>query len=86
MPQATPAVRPMLPLLSAVPAHAGYLRRCTFRRVELVQEATRRSSADYTAACLYPDRVAGRPLGDLQSARAICDGCVATGIFRPDED
>ena len=74
------------PLLSQVPSNGGYLRRCTFRRVELAAAATRRSDPAYAVTCLYPDREAGRPLGDLASARAICDGCCATSIFRPDED
>jgi hypothetical protein len=26
------------------------------------------------------------PLGDLESARPICDACTAGHIFRPDED
>jgi len=85
-PHAAPLQRPALPLLSPVPANGGYLRRCTFRRVELTQAGTRRTDPTYAVTCLYPDRVTGSPLGDLQSARAICDGCAATGIFRPDED
>ncbi len=85
-PVPTPAARPPLPLLSPVPANGGYLRRCTFRLMELRQAATRRSEPAYAVSCLYPDRETRRPLGDLASARAICDGCAATGIFRPDED
>lgn len=85
-PHATPGARTALPLLSSVPDNGGYLRRCTFRRVELAQAATRRDDARYAVTCLYPDLGAGSPLGDLRSARAICDGCAATGIFRPDED
>jgi hypothetical protein len=77
--------RTALPLLSTVPAHGGHLRRCTFRKLELSAPATRRAEASYAVTCLYPDR-APQPLGDLASARAICDGCAATGIFRPDED
>ena len=85
-PHAAPAGRPALPLLSPVPSNGGYLRRCTFRRIELAQAPTRRAEASYRVTCLYPDMGAGSPLGDLRSARAICDGCAATGIFRPDED
>jgi hypothetical protein len=66
-------------------ADSGRLRRCTFRRVAVT--ATRQSSPpSYEAACLYPSGASAIPLGDLDSARAICDSCAATGIFRPDED
>jgi len=81
-----PATRAALPLLSPVPATGGYLRRCTYRKVVLASAPTHRVAPLYEATCLYPDRETGSPLGDLQSARAICDGCAATGIFRPDED
>jgi hypothetical protein len=85
-PPAMPVTRPPLPLLSPVPANGGYLRRCTFRKMELSTPVVRRSEPAYAVTCLYPDRETPRPLGDLASARAICDGCAATGIFRPDED
>lgn len=85
-PPAVPVSRPPLPLLSPVPANGGYLRRCTFRRMELAAPGTKRIDPVYAVACLYPDRETPRSLGDLASARAICDGCAATGIFRPDED
>lgn len=85
-PHLVPGTRSPLPLLSAVPTNGGYLRRCTYRRVELARPATRRSEPAYAVTCLYPDHAVGSPLGDLASARAICDGCAATGIFRPDED
>jgi hypothetical protein len=54
--------------------------------MELSTPVVRRSEPAYAVTCLYPDRETPRPLGDLASARAICDGCAATGIFRPDED
>jgi hypothetical protein len=85
-PHATPSARAALPLLSSVPANGGYLRRCTYRRIALAVPGTRRAEPVYAVSCLYPDRETGSPLGDLHSARAICDGCAATGIFRPDED
>ena len=84
-----PALRPSaLPLLAPVPAGGGRLRRCTFRRVSVVGAAPsrRRSLPVYDVACLYPSGESSIPLGDLDSARAICDACAATGIFRPDED
>jgi hypothetical protein len=54
----------------------------------LLNESDRRGSAlpVYDVACLYPSREDAIPLGDLASARPICDACAATGIFRPDED
>lgn len=61
----------------------GHIRRCTFRRLTLVE---RRPIAVYDAECLYPDRKAPIPLGDVESARPICDSCTALHIFRPDED
>jgi hypothetical protein len=65
----------------------GHLRRCTFRRVTLLElEGRRRAPATYSVDCLYPDREVALPLGDMASARAICDACAATGIFRADED
>lgn len=60
------------------------LRRCTFRRVSAVQ--TGRAGAVYDVACMYPDRTRPMPLGDLDSARPICESCVALGTFRPDSD
>jgi hypothetical protein len=60
------------------------LRRCTFRRVTAV--ARGRGLPVYDVACMYPKRESPVPLGDLESARPVCDGCTARGIFRPDED
>ncbi len=60
-----------------------HLRRCTFRRLSLVR---RRPVPLYSVDCLYPDRAVAIPLGDLASARPICDACVAAHVFRPDED
>lgn len=60
-----------------------HLRRCTFRRVSLVR---RRPAELYAVDCLYPDRAAAIPLGDLVASRPICDACVAAHVFRPDED
>jgi hypothetical protein len=54
--------------------------------VTAIQSGRGRGLPVYDVACLYPDREQALPLGDLDSARAICDACAATGIFRPDED
>ena len=80
------ASRSLQPLIAPVPANGGYLRRCTYRRLELARAATRRTEPAYAVGCTYPERGDGRSLGDIASARAICDACGATGIFRPDED
>jgi hypothetical protein len=78
----------LLPLLAPVSADGSRLRRCTFRRVSVAAAAPSRgrSLPVYDVACLFPSRESSIPLGDLGSARAICDACTATGLFRPDED
>jgi hypothetical protein len=40
----------------------------------------------YDVECLYPDRQVPIPLGDLETARPICNGCTAEHVFRADED
>ena len=77
--------RPAAPLLAPVPTTGLYLRRCTFRRLDAEPRPTRRAETRYAVTCLYPDYGPGIPLGDLASARVICEACVAKGIFRPDE-
>jgi hypothetical protein len=69
----------MTDTLAAGPAH---LRRCWFRRMSRVDAA---GLAVYDVQCLFPNRQAV-PLGDLETARAVCESCQAPGIFRPDED
>ena len=64
-------------------AQRDHLRRCTFRRLTVVR---RRPSPAYMVDCLYIDRSVPIPLGDLATARGICDTCVASHVFRPDED
>lgn len=75
------AIASQLPVLNVT---ASPIRRCTFRRVTAVPRS--RSSPVYDVACMYPKRESPIPLGDLASARSICDSCTAPGIFRPDED
>lgn len=75
------AIASQLPVVSDA---APPIRRCTYRRVTAVPRG-RRSSV-YDVACLYPKRESPIPLGDLASARSICDSCTAHGIFRADED
>jgi len=78
-------VRPWLPIALAAVEPAP-IRRCTYRRLSVVTPATRGAATGYAADCLYPRMEEAVPLGDLERARAICAGCSATGIFRPDED
>jgi len=35
--------------------------------------------------CLYGSAETELSLGDVESARPVCEACTATGIFRPDE-
>jgi hypothetical protein len=78
-----------LPLPAATPDPEAYhlaphrIRRCTFRRIIHIESADERL---YDVECLYPDRRVPVPLGDLDSATPICNGCTAAHIFRPDED
>ena len=67
-------------------APVGRLRRCTFRRIDRVMALPARAVAvSYEVMCLYEGRDDPIPLGDIESARPICEACTATGIFRPDE-
>jgi hypothetical protein len=70
--------------LPTTAAPVTHMRRCTFRRVSAVPR--RGELPLYDVSCLYPKRDTAIPLGDLASARPICAGCSAPGIFRPDED
>jgi hypothetical protein len=65
----------------------GRLRRCTFRRVDPVTPLPGRSShSRFEVVCLYGSADEPLALGDINDARAVCDACTASGIFRPDED
>ena len=77
--------RPLAPP-SAQPASPGAapLRRCTFRRVTTT--AAPRQLPMYEVACTFPDRRRAVPLGDIESARPVCESCTYQGIFRPDSD
>ena len=71
--------------LASAPLDAplAHIRRCTYRRLITL---ARRPEVLYEVECLYPDRSSPLPLGDLPSARVVCDTCQAAQIFRPDED
>ena len=77
LPNATPE-----PTYAPTPAPDSHIRRCTFRRLIAVE----RNPAVYDVECLFPDRIIPIPLGDLDSARPICNACTARPVFRPDED
>jgi hypothetical protein len=62
---------------------AQRIRRCTYRRLIQLDVVGERIS---DVECLFPDRRLPIPLGDLDSATPICNGCSAAHIFRPDED
>ena len=65
------------------PADLAHLRRCTFRRLTRVSAG---QDALYDVECLYPTRLASVPLGDLETARPVCNTCQAAGVFRADEE
>jgi hypothetical protein len=75
------SVSPTSMPLAATPTH---LRRCTYRRVTAIE--SRRALPLYEVACLFPDYRKPLPLGDLETARPICESCTAQGVFRPDSD
>jgi hypothetical protein len=74
---------PVQPQGAAAPA---LLRRCTFRRMALQHAAGSRQLPQYEVACTFPDRRKAVPLGDIDSARPVCESCTYQGIFRPDSD
>lgn len=72
------------PAADALPAASpALLRRCWYRRVTRVDAG--RTSV-YDVECLLPGRLRSVPLGDLETARPVCNTCSAAGVFRPDEE
>ena len=65
--------------------HETPLRRCTFRRLSVDGDG-RWHLSSYAAECLYDGLDQPIPMGDLDRAWGICQGCTNTGIFRADED
>jgi hypothetical protein len=65
------------------PRADAHLRRCWYRRLIQVTVA---SVEVYAVECLYPTRQVSIPLGDLETARPVCNSCRAEGVFRPDEE
>ena len=81
--------RPFAPQPPAQPHGASApapLRRCTFRRVTMKAAAGSRALPMYDVACTFPDRRKAVPLGDIESARPVCESCTYQGIFRADSD
>jgi hypothetical protein len=67
-------------------APVGRLRRCTFRRIDRLEALPGRLGLPvYEIMCLYRGQQSLMALGDIDSARPVCEACTATGIFRPDE-
>ena len=84
-------IRP-LPLGDVPPADVppadvppGRLRRCAFRRLDVVPPTDPRGANSYAVMCLYVDAADPTPIGDLASAVGMCAACTFSGIFRPDE-
>ena len=77
------AIRELVRNPALLQRSAPHIRRCNFRRMALLR---RGASPLYEVECLRAESAAPLPLGDLETARPICDTCEATNIFRPDED
>lgn len=81
----------IMPRPFATPAACGQkpegepLRRCTFRRMTVV-EGNANGLPMYDVACTFPDRRRAISLGDVEDARPICHACTYQGIFRADSD
>lgn len=90
---AAPRIRPWalrgaesaLPM-ARVATNEAPLRRCTFRRLSVMAASGRGTIAGYAAECLYDGLDRPIPMGDLERAWSICQGCSNSGIFRADED
>lgn len=78
-----PAAHPTL-----APMEATHLRRCTYRRVTLLQPAGRARPLGpaYLAECLFGGQEDPVALGDLTAARTTCAECTFPHIFRADEE
>ena len=93
LPDAAPLLRPWTPRpqdralpTAQVATNEAPLRRCTFRRLTVSGPGIRGAVASYAAECLYEGLDQPMPMGTLDRAWGICQGCTNTGIFRADED
>lgn len=77
------AVQPSEPRQRTPIKRGGQIRRCWVRMVSIVPAPGGRS-VDVT--CLLGGADHPLPLGTLDEARPICNACVATSIWRLDED
>ena len=72
------------PATDALPlAGPAQLRRCWYRRMTRVEAG---ALSVYDVECLLPKHLGSVPLGDLETARPVCNTCAAAGVFRPDEE
>jgi hypothetical protein len=61
----------------------GRIRRCRVRHVSIVPD---RAGRRVEVACLLGGPDNALPLGSMDEARAICNACTATTVWRVDED
>jgi hypothetical protein len=72
------------PATDALPSSTtAHLRRCWYRRLTRVEAG---GTTVYDVECMLPRELGTVPLGDLETARRVCNTCAAGGVFRPDED
>jgi hypothetical protein len=64
-------------------AAATHIRRCVHRRLSAVRCGSRLA---YDVDCLQAGHLVPLPLGDLDTARPICNSCEAPHVFRPDAE
>ncbi len=77
------AVEPLLAdQRSPIPRH-GRIRRCRVRHVAILPAG---KGPRVQADCLLGGPDFPLPLGTLDEARAICNACTATTVWRADED
>jgi len=62
---------------------AGRIRRCRVRHVSIVATA---GQAEVQVECHLGGAEYSLMLGSMDEARAICNACTATTIWRADED
>jgi hypothetical protein len=61
----------------------GRIRRCRVRHVAIASVDGR---SEVQATCLLGGAEHPLPLGTLDDARPICNACIATTVWRADED
>ena len=61
----------------------GRIRRCRVRHVAILPGS---GATQVQVACLLGGVAHPLPLGTMDEARAICNACTATTIWRADED